>query len=59
MKQYSIEEEKCLNSFSDKNIQNKLDKMKKKLYLLFQELFQSQKLSEKINHKFINILKQN
>ena len=59
MKQYSIEEEKWLNSFSDKNIQNKLDKMKKNLYLLFQELFQSQKLSEKINHKFINILKQN
>ena len=59
MQQYSIEEEKWLNSFEDKNIQKKLDKMKKKLYSLFQELFQSEKLLEKIHRKFIDILKKN
>ena len=59
MQQYSIEEEKWLNSFGDKDIQIKLDKMKKKLYSLFQQLFQSQKLSEKIHTKFINIIKKN
>ena len=59
MKQYSIEEEKWLNSFDDKNIQNKLDKMKKKLYPLFQDLFKSQKLLEKIGKTFKTILKKN
>ena len=59
MKQYSIEEKKWLNSFSDKNIQNKLVKMKKNLSSLFQELFQSQKILEKIDKTFITILKNN
>ena len=54
MKNFSIEEEKWLNSLSD---QNKLTILRKKLNSLFHELYSNEKIEEKINRKFIDILK--
>ena len=56
MRKYNEEEEKWLNSLNDPNIQTKLKKMKKKLNSLFEELFQNQRILEKMNRKFLNIL---
>ena len=57
MRKFNEEEEKWLNSLNDPNIQTKLNMMKKRLYSLFQELFQNQGIQEKMNRKFLNILK--
>ena len=59
MRNYSEQQEKWLNNLNDENIQNKLGKYKKQLNVLFQELFEFQKLKEKIAQKFIEIIKKN
>ena len=53
MKNFSIEEEKWLNSLYD---ENKLSILRKKLNSLFHELYSYQKIEEKMNRKFIHIL---
>ena len=56
IKKFHFEEEKWLDSLSDKNIQMKLNFMKKKLNSLFLELFENEKILEKMKNKFLNIL---
>ena len=56
LKEYHNEEEKWLNSLSDKNIQNKLKLYTENLNPLFQDLYINQKIGEKLKNKFINIL---
>ena len=56
IKKFHFEEEKWLDKLSDKNIQMKLEFMKKKLNSLFLELFENEKILEKMNKKFLDIL---
>ena len=57
LKNFDKEEEKWLNSLSDKNIQNKLSMFKKNLVPLFQELYIHEQIGKKLNRKFMNIIK--
>ena len=56
---FSKEEEKWLESIKDPKIQNKISILKQKLEILFDELFESEKILEKINNKFIAVMKAN
>ena len=56
---FSKEEEKWLESIKDPKIQNKISILKQKLEILFDELFESEKIVEKINNKFIAVMKAN
>ena len=56
LRNFSKEEEKWLNSLNEKMIQQQLTLLKKKLEVLFQKLYEFQKIEEKMNHKFIQIL---
>jgi len=56
IRNFSKEEEKWLNSLNEKIIQQRLTLLKKKLEVLFQKLYEFQKIEEKMNHKFIQIL---
>ena len=44
---------------SDENVNNKLDYLKNELSILFNKLFNNQKISDKINNIFINLLENN
>ena len=50
---FSQEEKKWLESIKEQKIQNKINNLKQKLEHLFDELFQNEKIFEKINNKFI------
>ena len=57
IKKFSEEEKKWLDSINEPGIQKKLTNLKQKLELLFDELFKSEKIIEKINNKFIYTIK--
>lgn len=48
-----------MESIKDPKIQNKISILKQKLEILFDELFESEKIVEKINNKFIAVMKAN
>ena len=50
---FKKEEEKWLESINEPKIQNKINNLKKKLELLFDELFENEKILDKINNKFV------
>ena len=50
---FSQEEKKWLESIKEQKIQNKINNLKQKLEPLFDELFENEKILEKINNKFI------
>jgi hypothetical protein len=50
---FKKEEEKWLESINEPKIQNKINNLKKKLELLFDELFENEKILDKINSKFV------
>ena len=52
---FKKEEEKWLESINEPKIQNKINNLKKKLELLFDELFENEKILDKINMNFIAI----
>ena len=54
---FSQEEQKWLESIDDPKIQNKLSNLKQKLETLFDVLFKNENILNKINNKFIFILK--
>ena len=54
---FTKEEEKWLNSISDTIIQNKINILSKDIELLFDKLFLTEIIKQKINNKFIQILK--
>ena len=54
---FSKEEQKWLESINEPKIQNKINNLKKKLETLFDELFESEKIKDKINNKFISTMK--
>ena len=53
---FSQEEKKWLESIKEQKIQNKINNLKQKLEPLFDELFENEKILEKINNKFINTM---
>jgi ribosome biogenesis GTPase A len=57
LQNYYVEEEKWLNKLNDENIQKKLSIFKKKLNILFQELYQHEQVKEKMTEEFKNIIK--
>ena len=57
LKNFKDVEEKWLNKLNDENIQKKLLIYQKKLKRLFQELYQYEKIQEKMTQEFIQILK--
>ena len=50
---FKKEEEKWLESINEPKIQNKINNLKQKLELLFDELFENEKILDKINNKFV------
>ena len=56
MRNYYVEEEKWLNKLNDENIQKKLSIYKKKLNILFKELYQYEKINEKMIEEFKRII---
>ena len=57
IKEFYDEEKKWLDNLEDPEIQNKINNLKNKLEILFNELFENQKIMEKINNKFIDGMK--
>ena len=57
MNEFFKEEEKWINSLQGNEIETKINNLKNDLDLLFDELFEYEKIMEKINNKFINIIK--
>ena len=53
---FSEEEKKWVESINQPEIQNKITNLKQKLEILFDELFQYEKILEKINNKFIDTI---
>ena len=51
--------DKWIESFSDINLDIKLEYLKKQLIILFNDLFNVQKIYEQINNKFIKLLENN
>jgi hypothetical protein len=56
MRNYYVEEEKWLNKLNDENIQKKLSIYKKKLIILFKELYQYEKINGKMIEEFKRII---
>ena len=56
---FSKEEEKWINSLQTDEIENKIIQLKKELKSLFDNIFKYENIMEKINNKFLNIIKTN
>ena len=56
---FSKEEEKWINSLQTDKIEDKIKQLKKELNILFDNLFDYENIMEKINNKFLNIIKTN
>ena len=54
---FTVEEKKWLDSINEPEIQNKINNLKQKLEILFEELFKSEKIIEKMNNRFISTMK--
>ena len=59
IEKFSIEEEKWINSLQTDEIEAKIIKMKDELDKLFDKLFEYENIMEKINNKFLQIIKTN
>ena len=59
IKKFTKEEKKWLDSLEQPELKNKINNLKQKLELLFEELFEHEKILEKINNKFISTLQIN
>ena len=57
IKEFCDEEKKWLDNLEDPEIKNKINNLKNKLEILFNELFENEKIMEKINNKFIDGMK--
>ena len=57
--EFKKERDKWIDSLEDENLKNIKDKFKRKLISLFNELFAFEKIINKINNKFIELLKEN
>ena len=56
---FNKESDKWILSLEDENLNMKLEEYKKRLEYLFDELFSFQGIKDKINNKFIDLLKEN
>ena len=56
---FSKEEEKWINSLQTDEIEAKIIQLKEELNILFDKLFEYENIMEKINNKFLNIIKTN
>ena len=54
---FTVEEKKWLDSINEPEIQNKINNLKQKLEILFEDLFKSEKIIEKMNNRFISTMK--
>ena len=57
IKEFYDEEKKWLENLEDPEIKDKINNLKNKLDILFNELFENEKIMEKINNKFIDGMK--
>ena len=59
LRNYTFEEEKWLNKINDEEIQIKLSSHEKKINALFQDLYNYERINEKMTQEFIKILQKN
>ena len=59
LRNYTSEEEKWLNKINDEEIQTKLSSHEKKINALFQDLYNYERINEKMTQEFIKILQKN